>query len=67
MSNEYFVADPDPQEIWGFVLDDGEEPPVFCQCQDEANARAVTVTFEGIPNYRKLAKRTLGPVELVED
>lgn len=65
----YFVADPTPQEIWGYVLDDGEEPTVFTACRDEAEARSVTspAANETIPHFRKLARRTLGPVVVVED
>lgn len=66
--SRYFVADPEPQEIWGFLVDlkDGE-PPSFHQCQDEGEARARTVHLTGVRHFRKLAKRTLGPVEIVED
>lgn len=64
----YFVADPEPQVLWGYVLDDGEGPTVFTWCRDEGEARAAAAPPEsGVPHFRKLARRTLGPVAVVED
>lgn len=68
--SSYFVADPKPQEIWGYTLEDGEKP-VFVQCTDETEAReavgAPDLLMPGIPHFRRLARRTLGPVVVVED
>jgi hypothetical protein len=52
--------------VWGYVLPaDDPEDEQFLPCGNEADAREWVRL--SLPGARALAKRTLGPVELVDE
>ncbi len=69
--SEYVMASPEAQEIWGYVILNGRPSVPFVDCKSEEEARSAVrptdVDGKPVRSFRTLAKRTLGPVEVVED
>lgn len=60
------ICNPGAQEVWGYLIPAPfPEDAVFMPMTSEKEARDwVALSIKG---QRQLAKRTLGPIELVED
>lgn len=60
------ITKPGEQVVWGYIIPaDFVGKEVFSPCEHETEAREWVKM--SAPGARKLAKRTLGPVELVEE
>lgn len=66
MSNEHLITNPAEIVVWGYLAPaDFVGPAFFLPCKDKVEAREWVDM--SLPGTRKLAKRTLGPVEVVDE